>query len=158
MGKVKVTIINAQKKISIPVGLKGLIRRACKASLEEQRFNEGAEVNVMLVDDERIHQINLEHRNIDSATDVLSFPLGENGEYDLNPETDLLQLGDVVISLERAAAQAEEYNHSFEREVGYLTVHSLMHLLGYDHVNGGQEAAKMREHEEEVMDMLGLPR
>ena len=158
MAKVKVTITNEQKKIKIPVGLRGLIRRACIASLKEQGFDEGAEVSVLLVDDERIHGINLEHRNIDRATDVLSFPLGENGEYDLNPETELLQLGDVVISLERAAAQAEEYGHSFEREVGYLTVHSVMHLLGYDHVNGGKEAVLMRDHEETVMEMLGLPR
>ena len=158
MAKVKVTITNEQKKIKIPVGLRGLIRRACIASLKEQGFDEGAEVSVLLVDDERIHGINFEHRNVDRATDVLSFPLGENGEYDLNPETELLQLGDVVISLERAAAQAEEYGHSFEREVGYLTVHSVMHLLGYDHVNGGKEAVLMRDHEETVMEMLGLPR
>lgn len=158
MAKVKVVITNDQKKIKIPVGLRGLIRRACIASLKEQEFDEGAEVSVLLVDDQRIHEINLEHRGIDRATDVLSFPLGEDGEYDLNPETELLQLGDVVISLERAAAQAEEYGHSFEREVGYLTVHSLMHLLGYDHVNGGKEAALMRDHEETVMEMLGLPR
>ena len=138
MAKVKVVITNDQKKIKIPVGLRGLIRRACIASLKEQEFDDGAEVSVLLV--------------------VLSFPLGEDGEYDLNPETELLQLGDVVISLERAAAQAEEYGHSFEREVGYLTVHSLMHLLGYDHVNGGKEAALMRDHEETVMEMLGLPR
>ena len=158
MAKVKVVITNDQKKIKIPVGLRGLIRRACIASLKEQEFGEGAEVSVLLVDDQRIHEINLEHRGIDRATDVLSFPLGEDGEYDLNPETELLQLGDVVISLERAAQQAEEYGHSFEREVGYLTVHSLMHLLGYDHVNGGKEAALMRDHEETVMEMLGLPR
>ena len=158
MAKVKVTITNEQKKIKIPVGLRGLIRRACIASLKEQGFDEGAEVSVLLVDDERIHGINFEHRNVDRATDVLSFPLGENGEYDLNPETELLQLGDVVISLERAAAQAKEYGHSFEREVGYLTVHSVMHLLGYDHVNGGKEAVLMRDHEETVMEMLGLPR
>lgn len=158
MAKVKVTITNEQKKIKIPVGLRGLIRRACIASLKEQGFDEGAEVSVLLVDDERIHGINYEHRNVDRATDVLSFPLGENGEYDLNPETELLQLGDIVISLERAAAQAEEYGHSFEREVGYLTVHSVMHLLGYDHVNGGKEAVLMRDHEETVMEMLGLPR
>ena len=158
MAKVKVVITNDQKKIKIPVGLRGLIRRACIASLKEQAFDEGAEVSVLLVDDQRIHEINLEHRGIDRATDVLSFPLGEDGEYDLNPETELLQLGDVVISLERAAVQAKEYGHSFEREVGYLTVHSLMHLLGYDHVNGGKEAALMRDHEETVMEMLGLPR
>ncbi len=158
MGKVKVIITNAQKAVQIPVGLRILIRRACIASLKEQDFNEGAEVNVLLVDDKRIHEINFEHRSIDRATDVLSFPLGENGEYDLNPETGLLQLGDIVISLERAAAQAEEYNHSFEREVGYLTVHSMMHLLGYDHVNGGREAMVMRDHEDTVMEMLSLPR
>ena len=156
MAKVKVTITNEQKKIKIPVGLRGLIRRACIASLKEQGFDEGAEVSVLLVDDERIHGINFEHRNVDRATDVLSFPLGENGEYDTNPETGAKMLGDVVISADTAVKQADLYGHGLEREIAYLTVHSVLHLLGYDHVNGGLEKTIMREKEEAVLDALGL--
>ena len=111
-----------------------------------------------LVDNEQIRQINNEQRHIDMTTDVLSFPLGENGKYDTDPETGAYMLGDIVISLERAAAQAQEYGHSFQREVGYLTVHSMLHLLGYDHVDGGLEAVRMREKEEAVMLSVGLPR
>ena len=110
------------------------------------------------VDNEQIHELNLQFRQIDSATDVLSFPLGENGEYDHNPETGAALLGDVVLSFERAQEQAAEFGHSLQREVGYLTVHSVLHLLGYDHVNGGLEAVRMREKEEAVMAKLGLSR
>ncbi len=158
MGKVKVIISDRQKAIAIPTGLRLLVRKVCTAALKEQGFAQDAEVNVTFVDDEQIHQYNLEFRNIDRSTDVLSFPLGENGEWDINPETDMAMLGDIVISLEHAVAQAKEYDHSFEREVGYLTVHSMMHLLGYDHVNGGLEADEMRYHEEQVMEMLALRR
>ncbi len=158
MGKVKVIISDRQKAVAIPTGLRLLVRKVCTAALKEQGFTQNAEVNVTFVDDEQIHQYNLEFRNIDRSTDVLSFPLGENGEWDINPETDMAMLGDIVISLEHAVAQAKEYDHSFEREVGYLTVHSMMHLLGYDHVNGGLEADEMRYHEEQVMEMLALRR
>ena len=89
---------------------------------------------------------------------MLSFPLGENGVYDINPETGAKMLGDIVISMERAVAQAEEYGHPLQREVAFLTVHSMLHLLGYDHVNGGLEAVHMREKEEAVLTQLGLKR
>lgn len=159
MGKVKVIISNRQKAVAIPTGLKLLVRKVCTAALKEQGFEPDAEVNVIFVDDVQIHVYNKEFRNIDKSTDVLSFPLGDNGVYeDINPENGYTMLGDIVISLEHAVRQAEEYDHSFEREVGYLTVHSMMHLLGYDHVNGGLEADKMRYHEEVVMDMLQLKR
>lgn len=158
MDKIKVTIENRQKAVKIPTGVRLLIRRCCHAVLEMEGFEGSAEVNVTLVDNGQIHQINLEQRNIDMPTDVLSFPLGENGQYDVNPENGHFMLGDVVISMERAAAQAEEYGHSLQREVGYLTVHSMLHLLGYDHVDGGLEAVRMREKEEAVMTSVGLPR
>ncbi len=103
-------------------------------------------------------ELNRTHRNVDSDTDVLSFPLGENGVYDKNYETGAYMLGDVVISLEKANAQAKLYGHSFRREIGYLTAHSMLHLLGYDHVNNDIEAMKMREKEETVMQNLGLSR
>ncbi len=158
MDKIKVTIENQQKAVKIPTGVRLLIRRCCHAVLELEGFEGSAEVDVSFVDNEQIHRINLEQRHIDMPTDVLSFPLGEDGVYDTNPATGAYMLGDIVISLERAAAQAEEYGHSFRREVGYLTVHSMLHLLGYDHVDGGLEAVRMREKEEAVMTMVGLPR
>lgn len=158
MDKIKVTIENRQKAVKIPTGVRMLIRRCCHAVLELEGFEGSAEVDVTLVDNEQIHEINLEQREIDAPTDVLSFPLGEGGVYDVNPASGNFMLGDIVISMERAVAQAEEYGHSFQREVGYLTVHSMLHLLGYDHVEGGIEAVRMREKEEAVMTMVGLPR
>ncbi len=158
MDKVKVVIDNKQKTVKVPTGVRLLIRRCCHAVLELEGFGGSAEVDVSFVDNMQIRAINLEQRNIDMPTDVLSFPLGGNGIYDVNPATGAFMLGDIVISLERAAAQAEEYGHSFQREVGYLTVHSMLHLLGYDHVDGGLEAVRMREREEAVMLSVGLPR
>ena len=158
MDKIKVTIDNKQKAIKVPTGVRMLIRRCCNAVLRLEGFEGSAEVDVSLVDNAMIHQINLEQRNIDAPTDVLSFPLGVDGVYDKNPATDAYMLGDIVISLERAQSQAEEYGHTFQREVGYLTVHSMLHLLGYDHVEGGLEAVRMREKEEAVMLSIGLPR
>ncbi len=158
MDKIKVVIDNKQKAVKIPTGVRLLIRRCCHAVLELEGFEGSAEVDVSLVDNEQIRIINREQRDIDMPTDVLSFPLGENGVYDKNPATGAYMLGDIVISLERAEAQAEEYGHTFQREVGYLTVHSMLHLLGYDHVDGGLEAVHMREKEEAVMLSVGLPR
>ena len=158
MDKIKVVIDNKQKAVKIPTGVRLLIRRCCHAVLEMEGFEGSAEVDVSFVDNAQIQEINREHRNIDLPTDVLSFPLSEDGEYDANPATGAYMLGDIVISLERAAAQAEEYGHSFRREVGYLTVHSMLHLLGYDHVKGSLEAVRMREKEEAVMLSVGLPR
>ena len=158
MHGINVTIMNRQRKLPADAKLKQLITAVCRQTLDEQNFDGSAEVNVSLVSDNKIRILNRDIRNIDSATDVLSFPLGENGEYDVNPETGLYQLGDIVISLEHAAAQAEEYGHSYEREVGYLTAHSMLHLLGYDHVNNEQEAKIMRFHEEEIMKAVNLER
>ena len=158
MDKIKVNIDNKQKTVKVPTGVRLLIRRCCHAVLEMEGFEGSAEVDVSFVDNEQIHAINLEQRQIDAPTDVLSFPLGEDGVYDQNPATGAYMLGDIVLSLERAQAQAEEYGHTFQREVGYLTVHSMLHLLGYDHVAGGLEAVRMREKEEAVMQSIGLPR
>ena len=158
MAKVKVTIQNRQKAVKVTPEMRKLIRLSCAAVLENQGFSDLAEVVVTFVDDAEIKKLHNEFRSIDKSTDVLSFPLGEDGEYDLNPETGAYSLGDVVISVEHAVAQSEEYGHSFERELAYLTVHSMLHLLGFDHVNGGDEAALMRKTEEEVMTILGLTR
>ena len=156
--KAKVQIANKQKQIKIPTGLRLLLRRACNATLEMEGFSEEAEINITFTDDREIKELNSRFRNIDRSTDVLSFPLGENGVYDTDPETGAKMLGDVVISLEHADEQARLYGHSFEREVTYLAVHSVLHLLGYDHVNGGLEQTIMREKEECVMETLGLRR
>ena len=153
---VKVNIINKQKKVALPTGTKLLIRKACVATLEYEKFEGSAEVDVSVVDDNTIRELNNEYRNIDSATDVLSFPLGENGVYEKNYETGAFMLGDIVISAETALKQADLYGHGIEREIAFLTVHSILHLLGYDHVNGGMEQVVMREKEEAVLDALGL--
>ncbi len=158
MEKLKVVIENKQKKVRIPTGIRLLIRRCCHATLELEGFQGSAEIGVSIVDDDQIRQLNNEYRNIDSSTDVLSFPMGENGVFDKNPETGAYILGDVVLSIERAMEQAERFGHSLQREIGYLVVHSVLHLLGYDHADGGLEAVRMREREEAIMLQVGLPR
>ena len=144
--------------VKVPSGLRILIRRFCTAVLYFEHFDGPAEISVTFVDNSRIHELNREYRGKDSATDVLSFPLGENGEYDIDEDNGCKLLGDIVISMERAMEQAELYGHSLQREVAYLTVHSMLHLLGYDHEAGGLEAVRMREKEEAVLIQLGLPR
>jgi probable rRNA maturation factor len=156
--KVKVIITNDQNTVKVPSGTRLLIRRCCHAVLQLEKFEGSAEISVRFVDNEGIKQLNAEYRNIDKETDVLSFPLGENGVYDKNPDTGAYVLGDIVISVQKAMEQAEEYGHSLEREIAFLTVHSMLHLLGYDHVNGGLEAVRMREKEETVLTQLGLKR
>ena len=154
--KIKVNITDKQRKIKLPSGTRLLVRKACTAVLSEENFTDLAEVDVSFVDDEQIKELNSQFRNIDSSTDVLSFPLGENGIYDTNPVTGAKQLGDIVISLEHAVYQGDLYGHGIEREMAFLTVHSMLHLLGYDHVNGGLEQAVMREKEEKILEQLGL--
>ena len=156
-GKIKVIIENKQKEVKVPTGLRMLIRRCCNAVLRSENFEGSAEVSVSLVSIEEIHQLNLKFRGKDAPTDVLSFPLGEDGKYDIDYDTGAYMLGDIVLCMQKAVDQAKLYDHSLQREVGYLTAHSMLHLLGYDHEKGGIEAVRMREREEEVMDLLGLP-
>ena len=141
----KVLITNEQNAVKVPSGLRILIRRSCNAVLEYENFDGPAEISVTFVDK-------------DAPTDVLSFPMAENGEYDIDEDNGCKILGDIVISMERAMEQAELYGHSLQREVAYLTVHSMLHLLGYDHESSGLEAVRMREKEEAVLMQLGLPR
>lgn len=154
---VKVMISDRQKEVAIPTGIRLLIRRSCHAVLENEGFTHPCEVSVSFIDGEEIRKLNREYRNKDSVTDVLSFPNSDTGEYDLNPDTGCAILGDIVICVSRAMEQAEQYGHSLRREISYLTVHSLLHLLGYDHEAGGLEQVRMREKEEAVMTKLGLP-
>lgn len=158
MIKTKVIITDKQKNHKLPSGIRMLIRRACNAVLVTEKFLEPTEVNVIFVDDDEIKMLNTQFRNIEKSTDVLSFPLGENGVYDTNPENGAKMLGDIVISIDHAVKQAEAYGHTLQREMAFLTVHSMLHLLGYDHVNGGLEQMKMREKEELVLAKLGVVR
>ncbi len=145
-----------------------LLKSCIETALAEEGVQADCEINVLITDDEGIHQINLEQRDIDRPTDVLSFPMfyftpgqppkEEELEDELDPETGLLPLGDMVISYQRAQAQAEEYGHSVRRELGYLCVHSVLHLLGYDHMDEGEEKRQMREREEAIMAVLNLER
>lgn len=157
MEKVRVIIDNKQKAVKIPTGLRMLVRRCCNAVLKMEQFTDPAEISVIFVDNEQIQKLNAQYRNKDVSTDVLSFPMGENGNYDVNHATGAKILGDIVLSVEKAVEQADRYGHSLEREVGYLTAHSMLHLLGYNHENGGIEKVRMREKEEQVMTQLGLP-
>ena len=148
---------NSQDSMEITYKLKRLVRLSVEAALAFEGYGNTCEVSVTLTDDAGIRELNKNFRNIDSATDVLSFPLFDF-EGSEEPAVDELEnmLGDIVISLERAEAQAEEYGHSFEREVAFLTVHSMLHLLGYDHVNSEEEELDMRRRQTAIMEMLGL--
>ncbi len=154
----EILITNDQEKIEITAEIEELIKKSCIAVLENEEIEDSCEISVTFVDNRQIAVLNGDFRNKPVATDVLSFPLGEDGYYDENPETGALMLGDIVISLEKALEQADLYGHSVEREVAFLTVHSMHHLLGYDHENGGDEALLMRKKEEEVLLKMGLPR
>lgn len=156
--KIKVIITNDQKEIKIPTGVRMLIRRCCNAVLVNENFEGSVEISVRFVDDEIIHELNREYRHVDRSTDVLSFPLGENGVYDINHDTGAKILGDIVISMQHAVMQADLYGHSLQREIAFLTVHSMLHLLGYDHEAEGLERVRMREKEEAVLTQLGLKR
>ena len=141
-----------------------LLRQVIPAALDAQGVDVPCEVDVLFTGDEGIHQINLEQRRVDAPTDVLSFPMFdlEPGEIpsveDADPGTGLVPLGDMVISLERARAQGEQFGHGTRREVAYLAVHSVLHLLGYDHMDEGPMKAQMREREEAILEALGIVR
>ncbi len=158
MSKLKVYVKNNQGEVKIPVGIRLLVRRCCQAVLTTEGFDHDAEVSVSFVSNKEIRNLNKIYRNKDSVTDVLSFPLISDGKCDVNPDTGFVLLGDVVISLETAMSQATMYGHSLEREIGFLTVHSMLHLLGYDHETSALDERQMREKEEAVLDKLGISR
>ena len=149
---------NEQDKYPLAPSDRALVKRAITAALAYERFTEAAEVSVSFVDDDAIHALNRAFRGKDSATDVLSFPLYTMRDGDV-PEDDMAaELGDIVLSLERAGEQAKEYGHSFERETAFLTVHSVLHLLGYDHETSPEDEADMFGRQRAIMESLGLPR
>ncbi len=155
MDSIKVTIYQSQRKVPISKELKKLIKEACAVSLQCEDRDGDFEVTVTIVSNKRIREINDDCRGIDSVTDVLSFPLSEDGcEFDIDPITDRQMLGDIVISAERAMEQAHEFCQPFEREVAFLTVHSMLHLMGYDHVNSEEEELEMRERQRVIMSAL----
>ena len=145
--------------------LEEALRRAVEGALAAEGVDVPCVVEICLTDDEGIHQTNLEMRGVDRPTDVLSFPMFNYqpgcppvDDSDADPGTGLTPLGDMVISLERAREQAQEYGHPVERELSYLAVHSVLHLLGYDHVDEGEQKARMRQREEAILGALGITR
>ncbi len=145
-------------------GLRAFIRRVIRTALEAEGVTLPCEVDVLVTSDSGIHKLNLAQRGVDAPTDVLSFPALElrPGEKptaeDADPGTGLVPLGDMALSYERVAAQAKEYGHSNRRELAYLVTHSVLHLLGYDHLDEGPDKALMREHEEIILEKLELKR
>ena len=163
--KYKINITFDQKRLA-NIGMSMHLQKCIVKALEFQGVDVPCEINVLITDDSTIQAINLASRNIDSATDVLSFPMFEFTPGELpedwsayqEPENGRVVLGDMVISLERAMEQAMEYGHGIKRELGYLTVHSVLHLLGYDHLDEGPMKRQMRRQEETIMAQLLLTR
>ena len=142
------------------------IKRCIRGALEQEGVTVPCEINVLLTDNQGIREINRDLRDVDRETDVLSFPMFEftPGEFPedvsglLDPGSSLLPLGDMALSVEKIKSQAEEFGHSQEREIGYLTVHSMLHLLGYDHLDEGPMKKQMRAREDAIMEYLNIPR
>ena len=169
--KHKIYTRNDQKKEPLTPAARALVKRAITAALAYEQFEGEAEVSVTFVDNEAIRELNRDYRGKDAPTDVLSFPLYEDDEDfddgfvlppdmedDEDEEDAPIAIGDIVISVERARAQAEEYGHSFERELAFLAVHSTLHLLGYDHERSPEEDADQRRRQEEILASIGQTR
>lgn len=154
----KIDFENDQEKLPVTYRLKMLVRAAVAATLDYEQYQNPVEVSVTFTDNEKIRELNRKFRGIDRATDVLSFPLFDyEGQTDEPPVDELVgMLGDIVISLEQAEKQAEEYGHSFEREAAFLCVHSMLHLLGYDHETSKEDEADMRRRQSEILARMGL--
>lgn len=152
----KVNFSNRQRKTELPKNTKELVFSAIDAALTVENFPKNSEVNVTFVSDKKIKEINSQFRNINSSTDVLSFPLGADGYYDINPENECYMLGDVIISIDHAIMQADLFGHGLDREIAYLTVHSVFHLLGYDHIDEGTQKCVMRKKEEDALSLINL--
>lgn len=155
--KIYIDYNNEQDKIEPPEDIERLIEICTAAALEEEEMSDDAEVSVTLVDNARIRELNKEFRDIDRETDVLSFPMGDEEGFEVDPDNDAVLLGDIVISAEKAKAQSEEYGHSFYREMAFLITHSLFHLLGYDHMTADEEK-EMFSKQEKVLQKLGITR
>lgn len=156
--KIYMSFRNNQKAIEVPNGLRTVIRKCIAETLRVTDFVGDADVSVTLVDNERIKRINKEFRDKNKVTDVISFPLCAYDEYDVNPENGAYMLGDIVISMEKAHAQAIEYGNSLVREVGFLATHSTLHLLGYDHEDDPDGEKVMLELQDRVLNNLKITR
>ena len=145
-------------------GLRSFLKKVIRTALDAEGVDVPCEINVLVTNDTGIHRVNADMRDVDAPTDVLSFPMfdlrpgDKPSEGDADPATGLVPLGDMCISFERVKAQAMEYGHSNRRELAYLAVHSVLHLLGYDHLDEGEEMARMRAREEAILGELGLER
>ncbi|HBI52821.1 MAG TPA: rRNA maturation RNase YbeY [Ruminococcaceae bacterium] len=150
---------NRQKIVPVSKELRALVKRCCSETLYEEGYTGDFEVSLTFTDNAGIREVNRKYREIDRETDVLSFPMTDEGEdFTVDPETGCFMLGDIVISLEKALTQAEEYGHSFKREVAFLTVHSMLHLLGYDHERSEEEEREMFGKQDIVLEAMGLTR
>lgn len=155
---------NEQEKIEISDSLIETLKTCMEETLRYEDFEENVEISLTFTDNEGIHEVNRETRGIDRPTDVLSFPLLETEEdgtlviYDEDFVDGVLPLGDILLSVEKAAQQAEEFGHTFLREVAFLTVHSMLHLLGYDHERGEKEEKEMFFKQEEILNRLNITR
>ena len=155
---------NEQNKIEFTPELSDTIKTVCEKVLESEECDFDAQISITLTDNDNIREINKMHRSIDRPTDVLSFPMlefDENGDIidnEFEYDGDIIMLGDIVISLERAQEQAQEFGHSLKREVAFLTAHSMLHLLGYDHVDDPEDEKIMCEKQEAVLTSLGITR
>ncbi len=162
MAEHRITIVNETEENSFNEAIESAVR----AALDYEKVEQGCDVCIIVTDDENIRELNREHREIDRATDVLSFPMldlrpGEKIEVsplELDEETGTVMLGDIVISEERAKAQAEEYGHGVLREVSFLTVHGILHLLGYDHELSDEDEKLHFGRQEEILESMGLRR
>ena len=160
----EIFIENEQNKIKVTKLLEDTIKNVCEKVLEYEKCDFDAEISITLTDNENIRELNREHRGIDKETDVLSFPMvdfdedGTSSDTDFDWSGEFLMLGDIVISLERAEFQAEEFGHSFIREIAFLTAHSMLHLLGYDHEESHEDDEIMCQKQEEILNNLGITR
>lgn len=159
----KVLVDNLQDKIEVDEDIEKLVNMVVEQVLRTENIKISCEVDITLVDDKKIREINNEYRNVDSSTDVLSFPILEGSEGNIKPEVGDFDtdgnaiLGDIVISMETARKQANEYGHSFERELAFLVTHGMLHLLGFDHEEK-EEEKKMLEEQEKILTLAGLKR
>ena len=152
--KTKIYIENEQNLLKLNFSLKHLLHSSIRAALAYEHFDRPVEVSVTLVDNEAIHAMNRESRGVDRPTDVLSFPMFDE-DFD---NGQLCVLGDIVLSTEQASIQAKEYGHSLKREIAFLTVHSMLHLLGYDHETSPEDEADMFRRQEEILTKMGISR
>lgn len=158
MTEILIDYSNEQSDIEITENLLSVMQSAALSVLKNEGLEGKYEISLTIADEPSIKQLNFTHRGIDSVTDVLSFPLSDSGEYDENFDTGALLLGDIVICAKRALEQAEEYGHSVEREFGFLCAHSVLHLLGYDHVGDKEQAEIMENKQRQALDAIGLKR